>query len=892
MPSVITDAGRSFIAAEQLAGRAVDITTVKLAAPAFADPSAPPAPSPALTDVEAPLVHTAPVSGVGKIDPDNVAYSVYLDTTVGDFTVTQVGYFADDGAGGLVLVMVSNIPPVYKRANAAGQTGNNYKHTDILQIAGAAQAAGIIVPAATWQLDFRDALIRRPPYDVVVGSQAQVDAGEATHSIAQLSDVTVPAGARVLLLAGTHALAASLSLNNADVVIEGESAEAVLDIGAWGVTLAGARTQGRLRVTRTTGTVSVSGAGSRFVGIDLDIAAVIVADGASAETTGTNGGSKRTGSQVVISTTELAVEDNVVRLNTGETGAGVTLGSAGIEVARGSLTDAQLLWDEATDSWQAGTVGALKPLAPSESPAFAGTPTAPTPAAPDDGTRLATTAFVKALIGLAGYIAGLDAGGKLAQNVDATKLTSGILPAARFNDTAHGNRAGGALHALATAAVNGFMAAADKAKLDGIEVGATADQSAAEILAALLSVDGSASGLDADLVDGLHAASFLRADADDEATGRQVLRGGSHVFDAAGSRGAVEIRGPDNVSPALLALHRPGAFATYLGLDTDNQLKLGGWSLGAGKYKVWSENNDGAGSGLDADLLDGQQASAFAAASHGHAASEITSGSFPQARIAAGAVGQAQLKTALQQSSLSVSPGGGGVFTFTGGQYTLGWGMVNNVTSPNEAHVSAGFGGTYATQITGYSTAGIAITFLFQARYIQASPPYDLGDGEIPLFVFVWLDPSGAIRAVDVAPDPPWANNGPTCIRPDLWRDGKPFLRRRRVPSRPASARGLAEWAEACRCAAFEEIEVDQALKQADMPLLPHPFTGNDMEGGAVVLLDPVSPLAEQLLALHEAGESVVDLLTNDYLRLDNAELERACPPGVQACAAKWRNSR
>ena len=50
-------------------------------------------------------------------------------------------------------------------------------------------------------------------------------------------------------------------------------------------------------------------------------------------------------------------------------------------------------------------------------------------------------------------------------------------------------------------------------------------------------------------------------------------------------------------------------------------------------YKVWSQQNDGAGSGLDADLLDGQHASAFATASHTHAATDITSGTLDSARL-------------------------------------------------------------------------------------------------------------------------------------------------------------------------------------------------------------------------------------------------------------------
>ncbi|RJQ25063.1 MAG: hypothetical protein C4589_11670, partial [Peptococcaceae bacterium] len=54
--------------------------------------------------------------------------------------------------------------------------------------------------------------------------------------------------------------------------------------------------------------------------------------------------------------------------------------------------------------------------------------------------------------------------------LDATYLTSGILPAARFNDTAHGNRGGGALHAAATTALAGFLSAADKTRLDALAI--------------------------------------------------------------------------------------------------------------------------------------------------------------------------------------------------------------------------------------------------------------------------------------------------------------------------------------------------------------------------------------------------------------------------------------
>ena len=51
----------------------------------------------------------------------------------------------------------------------------------------------------------------------------------------------------------------------------------------------------------------------------------------------------------------------------------------------------------------------------------------------------------------------------------AAHLQTGLLPAARFDDTAHGARAGGTTHAVVVAAgAAGFMSGADKTKLDGL----------------------------------------------------------------------------------------------------------------------------------------------------------------------------------------------------------------------------------------------------------------------------------------------------------------------------------------------------------------------------------------------------------------------------------------
>jgi hypothetical protein len=55
---------------------------------------------------------------------------------------------------------------------------------------------------------------------------------------------------------------------------------------------------------------------------------------------------------------------------------------------------------------------------------------------------------------------------------NAGNLNAGLLPAACFNDTSHGARGGGNLHANASGSINGFMSSADKTKLDGIASGA------------------------------------------------------------------------------------------------------------------------------------------------------------------------------------------------------------------------------------------------------------------------------------------------------------------------------------------------------------------------------------------------------------------------------------
>lgn len=77
-----------------------------------------------------------------------------------------------------------------------------------------------------------------------------------------------------------------------------------------------------------------------------------------------------------------------------------------------------------------------------------------------------------------------------------------------ISNSNHGARAGGNLHSIVTSATAGFMSAAHKTKLDGIESGATGDQTGSEILNLLLDVDGADSGLDAQYLAGQNGAYY------------------------------------------------------------------------------------------------------------------------------------------------------------------------------------------------------------------------------------------------------------------------------------------------------------------------------------------------------------------------------------------------
>ena len=152
--------------------------------------------------------------------------------------------------------------------------------------------------------------------------------------------------------------------------------------------------------------------------------------------------------------------------------------------------------------------------------------------------------------------------------------------------------------------------------------------------------DGSGSGLDADLLDGLDSTQFLRSDTSSEFVGQLTVDNTNKLSssytwtNSAIQTTSIEIidanSDDSSVCPTLI-MHNygDGGVKFRMGNTGDKTLYLSsGQSNGAGNpvddnsgvhfnemrinnNKVWHAANDGSGSGLDADLLDGQHGSYY-----------------------------------------------------------------------------------------------------------------------------------------------------------------------------------------------------------------------------------------------------------------------------------------
>ena len=238
--------------------------------------------------------------------------------------------------------------------------------------------------------------------------------------------------------------------------------------------------------------------------------------------------------------------------------------------------------------------------------------------------------------------------------------------------------------------------------------------------------DGSGSGLDADLLDGQHASAFLTAETLSSTNAVTVT--GTKYFQPAGSAtsplgggggASLQAYAPNNGTAAYMAFHRSSQYAINWGLDTSNTMVLGGWSsstttarmsigtnglmVTAGQGNLWGAGNDGSGSGLDADLLDGIHASGFLQAGGSWGASNMPGSRYTGLAVNGGEV--AFLRDNPNNAQMSVLADGAFYAGENNGFYSLYSGNSYNSKSGFYADTSGRLqfsGQTYAQFTTQY----------------------------------------------------------------------------------------------------------------------------------------------------------------------------------------------
>ena len=325
------------------------------------------------------------------------------------------------------------------------------------------------------------------------------------------------------------------------------------------------------------------------------------------------------GTTTTVNSNTVDIGDSIITLNADE--AGTPSQNAGIEIERGTSANKTLVWDETADKW---TVGSETFIAS----AFEGNLTGNVTGTVSDISNHNTGDLAE---GSNLYYTSVRANSAIdtrvdksfvdALNIDADTLDGNDSTA--FATAAQGTKADSALqssdigssvqaHSTVLDNTTASYTTAEETKLSGIEANATADQTASEILTSIKTVDGSGSGLDADTLDGQQGTYYTQTVTDTALTSSDDLNSltdgyyswiTSQPSNSPGDPYMILLQVTDGGQPQQLAWGGSSNGKIYM-RRRDN----GTWNTWT---KVWTDANDGSGSGLDADLLDGIHAASL-----------------------------------------------------------------------------------------------------------------------------------------------------------------------------------------------------------------------------------------------------------------------------------------
>ncbi|HGJ8967688.1 phage tail-collar fiber domain-containing protein [Pseudomonas aeruginosa] len=146
----ITAAGERLIAQKLGEKKILEVSRFVLALVPGLDPTRPVDRDVALPPAQQ-IVHTAPVTQAGYVNPNQVVYSLMMGSDVGDFDWNWIGLETAEK----VLLAVAYVPVQQKRRNRPPlQIGNNVTRNFLVAFDGAQELTGITIDASTWQHDF------------------------------------------------------------------------------------------------------------------------------------------------------------------------------------------------------------------------------------------------------------------------------------------------------------------------------------------------------------------------------------------------------------------------------------------------------------------------------------------------------------------------------------------------------------------------------------------------------------------------------------------------------------------------------------------------------------------------------------------------------------------
>ena len=160
-----------------------------------------------------------------------------------------------------------------------------------------------------------------------------------------------------------------------------------------------------------------------------------------------------------------------------------------------------------------------------------------------------------------------------------------------------------------------------KQETGGVESIVEFSADANDLLTLIKTVDGTGSGLDADLLDGISSAQFLRSDEDDTFDGNLVVSGNLTVSGNTTYVNTETIQLSDNI--ITLNANEAGTPSQDAGLEvergTSSNVVLQWneandyWEVASGGTigRIITTGDEGAGNGFDADQLDGQEGSYY-----------------------------------------------------------------------------------------------------------------------------------------------------------------------------------------------------------------------------------------------------------------------------------------